>query len=379
MQASEFPETQEPAVKPAGLWRIVGDRLILVDRGYGGPATVLAPSEEVLILTVDLPFNTRRQRQDALPFAVEERIGEPIDHSHVVMGMEISPRRHLCGVVRLDTMRRWVRVLTESGLEQAVLIPDALMQPPPPEGTWRLLLDGDRAVVRSHDGGGFAAPIGVLPTFWEAAGRPNLLSSGDALPEVMRDGINDISFNQDGSSHPAMVTPPLDLRQGAFAASGRKTSSTARTLGAILALGVAAHAVILGVDTSALILQANKAETATRQLLVDRFPGAGDAPDLSIAVAQAAPDMAGDGAAITMLARVSQALTGAPVTFRSISYAPGEPLQLGVSTPDAAGLERAVGVLNGAGLRAESRLDPTLGGGGGLNAAIAVTRVGDQP
>ena len=42
-----------------GLWRIVDDRIIAVDRAWDGPTTVLAPSEDVLTLTVDLPFPTR--------------------------------------------------------------------------------------------------------------------------------------------------------------------------------------------------------------------------------------------------------------------------------------------------------------------------------
>ncbi|RYE99054.1 MAG: hypothetical protein EOO77_36175, partial [Oxalobacteraceae bacterium] len=112
MQAWDFtrPDHEAP-MTAAGMWRIVGDRLVAVDRSYAGPTTVLAPSEDVLIVAIDLPFATRKQRVDAAPFAVEPLVGESIERSHVALGVELSPRRHLCGVVRRETMGRWLALM----------------------------------------------------------------------------------------------------------------------------------------------------------------------------------------------------------------------------------------------------------------------------
>ncbi|RZM09799.1 MAG: hypothetical protein EOP67_69320, partial [Sphingomonas sp.] len=40
---------------------------------------VLAPTEQILMLAVDLPLPSRRQRQEAVPFAVEDLIADPLD------------------------------------------------------------------------------------------------------------------------------------------------------------------------------------------------------------------------------------------------------------------------------------------------------------
>ena len=363
----------------SGLWRLSADGVVPIDRSYVGPATVLAPNEDILVVVLDLPFTTRRQREAAAPFAVEGLIGEPLDQVHVALGQEISDRKHLCGVVRRDTMRRWIDVLDGAGLGASLLMPDALAMTTPPEGTWRVSVEGERALVRSGDGAGFAIAVDDLPMAWTAAGEPRLLAGGGALPEIMRAGIEDATFDLGVPGRPVLVIPPLDLRQGEFAAVRRRTASPMRTLAWIVGLGLAAHLGILTVDTVALNMAAGRAEARVRTVLAERAPGS-DATDLTAAVDRIAPTGAGgEGAFVTTLGRASRTLAGGRLAFRSISYAPGEPLQLAVTAPDAATLAAGVDALNRSGPAAQSRLDPTTDGPvspGGMNAAIAIGATG---
>ena len=363
----------------SGLWRLSADDVVPIDRSYVCPATVLAPNEDILVVVLDLPFATRRQREAAAPFAVEGLIGEPLDQVHVALGQEISDRKHLCGVVRRDTMRRWIELLDRAGLGASLVIPDALAMPTPPEGMWRVSVEGERALIRSGDGAGFAIAVDDLPMAWTAAGEPRLLASGAPLPEIMRDGIEDATFDLGVPARPVLVIPPLDLRQGEFAAVRRRTASPMRTLAWVVGLGLAAHLAILTADTVALSVAAGRAEARVRAVLAERAPGT-DATDLAAAVDGIAPaGSGGEGAFVTTLGRTSRALAGGRLAFHSISYAPGEPLQLAVTAPDATTLDAGVEALNRGGLAAQSRLDPTRDGAastGGLNAAIAVGPAG---
>ena len=56
----------------------------------------------------------------------------------------------------------------------------------PPTGAWRLMIESDRALVRTEDGAGFAIDLQGLSAAWEIAGRPRLLSTGEELTAAGR-------------------------------------------------------------------------------------------------------------------------------------------------------------------------------------------------
>jgi general secretion pathway protein L len=70
-----------------------------LDHGPRG-GTLFVPGEDVLLLAVDLPIASRRHRMEALPFAIEDRIAEPLDAVHVAIGAQLSPNRYLAAVVK---------------------------------------------------------------------------------------------------------------------------------------------------------------------------------------------------------------------------------------------------------------------------------------
>lgn len=364
-----------------GLWRIQADAVLPVDRAWQGPLTVLVPSEKILTAVIDLPFASRRQRVQAAPYAVESLVAEPLDQVHVALGTEVSPRRHLCAVVRHTVMREWLVMLAEAGLDHCILLPDALALPVPPLGSWRVLIDSGRALVRTAEGGGFAVEAGVLPAAWEVGGKPTLIAEGDPLPEVMLDGVRDVSLDLDGAAHPAVVAPPVDLRQGLYAAA-RQTSDASpwRLAGSVVAAGVAAHLVLVAIDTFALHGMAERREAETRRLIAERQPALETAPDLVAAVDQIAPaEAAGDGPFVRLFGRTSRALTGQPLAYRAISYGAAGPMTLAITAPDVAAVDGAVAALARAAIPARSALDPIAAGTlapNGVNAVITLQPAG---
>lgn len=363
-----------------GLWRIQSDTVIPVDRAWAGPLTVLVPSEKILTTVIDLPFPSRRKRIEAAPYAVEGLIAEPLDQVHVALGMEVSDRRHLCAVVRHSVMREWLAVLSPAGLERCILLPDALALPEPPPGAWRVAIEQGRAVVRTDDGSGFAVEVATLAAAWEAGGRPTLIAEGDPLPDVMREGVRDVSLEMEGSSRPSIVAPPVDLRQGVYAAPRTEVGSPWRMVGLVAGLGVAAHLALVTIDTLALHGMADRREAEVRSLIAVRQPGLDAAPDLVAAVDQIAPAGAGgDGPFVRLFGRTSRALIGQPVAYRAISYGTDAPMTLSITAVDSAAVDGAVAALARAAIPARSALDP-IGAGtvvpNGVNAVITLQPAG---
>ncbi|MES2445502.1 MAG: type II secretion system protein GspL [Pseudomonadota bacterium] len=298
-----MPGPISPDARAAGVWTLAGNGLIIAEPD--GPATMLVPTEQVLLLAVDLPLSSRARRLEALPFAIEDRIADPIDAVHLAIGAEIAPKRYLVGVVRHEVMAGWVERAEAAGLRHAAMVPDALALPVPAEGGWSVDLDGHRAVVRVGDGTGFACAASMLMPAWHAAGRPLATAYGAPLPAEMMPG--------EGALEPEplarrLFSPPLDLRQGAYARR-RAASNVWRRIGWIVAIGAVAHTGIALADTVMLTVIANRRAAETQALLATVAPGTPVTGDLATTAANLLPS--GGGVPQTfmpLLSRLSAAL-----------------------------------------------------------------------
>ncbi|WP_169308023.1 type II secretion system protein GspL [Brevundimonas subvibrioides] len=347
-----------------------------MDRTYSGPTTVLVPSEDVLTVAVDLPFATRAQRLSALPFALEDAVAEPLATLHFALGTEVAPRRHIAGVVRHARIQGWIALLTEADLDPAILMPDALTLPMPPQGVWVVRVEGGRCLVRTDTGAGFALPLSALDGAWTAAGRPRLIPLGDALPATFAEAVGSETLHLGTMGEPVVVLPPLDLRQGPYAATRATSASALRTLALVAGVGVVAHIALLGLDTFLLDRMADRKEAEARTVLQAVAPATTPDEDIVAAADRIVPG-AGSGVRpfTRLLAQTSGALPGAgAVAFNSATYAPGS-LDMGVVVSDAATLDRAVQALTASGLTASgapSGVDASSATNG-LNATLKVT------
>ncbi|WP_239987335.1 type II secretion system protein GspL [Sphingosinithalassobacter portus] len=302
-----------------GVWSLAGGVPSIVEPE--GPATLLVPAESVRMLAVDLPLASPAKRREALPFAIEDRIADPLDKVHLALGESVGDKRYLVGVVRREVMERWVAIAHEHGLGHAAMVPDALALPPVSPGEWWIDIDDGRAVVRT-DEGGFACPVGLLGAAWEAARRPAIVHSGEPIPEAMQ------PVRQGTIDREAMVAqlarPALDLRQGAFARGGAGGRFWRRAA-LILAIGVAAHVVIALGDTLMLHVIADRREAETRALVAQMAPGTALGDDVAGAVADMLP-VTGTRAVpqsfLPMLSRISGALApvGGGLTMQAMAF-----------------------------------------------------------
>lgn len=363
----------------SGLWRLSDGAVQPVDRSWAGPATLLVPSEQVLIRVVDLPFPSRAKRAAAAPFALEDAVAEPLSEVHVALGAEVAPGRHLCAVVRHSLMRRWTAEADAAGLAGAVMMPDALSVPLPPAGAWRLVVKDGRALVRGYDGTGFAVEVGLLPALWEAAGRPTVLASGDAAPDAMREGVAEASLEL-ADGHPLVMAPPVDLRQGSYAPARGPAWGPWKVAAALAIGGAAAHLALAVVDVTALHFMAERREAETRALITERDASLTQTTDLVAAVDRLAPEPGGgDGPFVRTLSRAAGALAGRPLSYRAITYGgAGKPTSLAVTAPDMAAAEGAAQALTARALPATAMLDPVseTAATTGVNAVITLNERG---
>ena len=307
------PDLEAP--RAAGVWTLAGDRLIINEPG--GPATILVPTEQVRLLAVDLPLANRARRLEALPFAIEDQIAEPVDSVHLALGEELAPERYLVGVVAHEVMARWVAIADAAGLGHAAIVPDALALPRPAEGAWAVELANDRAAARAGDGTGFALPAAMLKSAWQAAGSPPATAYGAPLPDEMMAG-------QGALDAAALHPPALDLRQGAYARRRAGVPNLWRRLAWIAAIGAAAHILIATADTLMLRSIADRRAADTRAAAALAAPGANFGDDLAAGIGELLPTggTRAPDAFVPLLGRVSAALAplSGAVTARTIAY-----------------------------------------------------------
>ncbi len=318
-------------IRAGGVWALSGGRAIIAEPD--GPATLLVPSESVLLIGVDLPLGSHAKRLAALPFAIEDRIADPIESVHLALGSEIAPKRYLVAVVRHALMREWVGIAEAEGLGHAAMVPDSLALPAPDEG-WSAEAGEGRVLVRGADGTGFAVPAALVGQAWETAGRPRIWNCGvepiGELPQEPRPAGG-------GGLAERLAKPAVDLRQGLYARRGSGGSNWLRRLGWIAAAGIAAHVVIAAADTLMLRSIADRRADDTRAAVAQAAPGANLGDDLRVSVADMLPAPGPAGSQfVPLITRTSNALAplSSAVTARSMRFEgnslvmeiePGEP------------------------------------------------------
>lgn len=309
------------------------------------------PAELIILHAIDLPVRSARQRYAALPFALEEFVGCPIEQSHFALCGTLNDAKTLAAVLDANLMASWV-----TDQPDLPLIPEQLLISAGPSGAdgrpgWRAYREGDRVVVRVSDGTGFAAQSAMLASLWRAALKPEVESYGAPLPAEM--GWTDLSGttlpqDRDLGAH--------DLRQGVHQPS-RGLLRPLKYLAASVVLAAIGHLAISAADARAqrAIAEDLKGQAATA--LAARLPDASveAAPDLILRQLSAQNRPQRGSSFLPLMDSVSKALLGPgdPVQFRQLNWG-ADGLRLTVEAPNLDVLQQAEARLKTAGLRVTS-------------------------
>jgi general secretion pathway protein L len=301
--------------------------------GFVPPSGVrLVPTEQVLLLAVTLPHMPMAQRRVAVAFAVEDQIARALDTVHVVLGPQVGAM-WLVAVVAKDVLAEW---------PLGRLVPDVCMVPVPAMAEWSVWARGTRVLVRCADGTGFATNADAFGIYHLAAGRPALVIYAGELPAGFA------ALRQD-------ILPAMDPRFAKFDLSAARVKDYAarlprgwRGLAGLLAVAVAGHLGLVGLDTLALMRLREAQIDAVRRT-------AGLAEDASIETAVAQAMVARQGTApaafLPQLSRVFAAIADEQIAVRDLHYtSDAGSITMTVEAPDITTLQATETALQDAGL-----------------------------
>lgn len=153
----------------------------LAEQTAGSRLLLIAPGEAITLHQVPLPSRKRSTWARAVPYALEDQVVEDIETLHFALASAPDGDCLPVAVVNRDTLRGWLDACAQASLVPAALLPEPLLLPWQ-EGDWSLLLDGQRAVVRTGRWDGFATEQDLLELLLNQA----LVDAGDARPQRLR-------------------------------------------------------------------------------------------------------------------------------------------------------------------------------------------------
>ena len=322
---------------------------------------IFVPAEIALLIAVTLPKMAAAQRKQAVQFAVEDKIAQPLDQVHVVLGPKIQDD---------GTSASWlVAVVSNAAMEDVIatfpassetLLLDVLALQVPAEGEWSVLVVKDRALVRLPDQSGFATTPSMLPIFWTAAGKPKIQLLGGVLPDEMpflsRANLQEIT-------DPAILR--FDLRSARFGRSGAGWPKGIRAVAAVLAAAAIGHLSLIMLDIIGLQRMAAAQESALFATLeATGQPVLGDIESTLVKVlaAQTAPVRSDF---LPILAESFGAIgpQSGQLQIRDLRFAKAQnALTLTVEAPDLAALQTAETAFAAAGLQVSAGAATTADG-----------------
>lgn len=119
------------------------------------------PGADAILLHADLPTHNSRKIQQAVPFALEDKLAEDIENLHFAIGLR-DARGYPTVVVTRARMQEWLAQLTAAGLAPAELVVDVLTLPVR-EHTLIVVPDEEQVLVRFPDGSGISAERALAP------------------------------------------------------------------------------------------------------------------------------------------------------------------------------------------------------------------------
>jgi general secretion pathway protein L len=317
-----------------------------------GETVVLVPAEDVLLTEACVAAKSRAQLMQAIPFAVEDQLLEPVEELQFA-ATEGGGGVVGVAVVARATVRMWLELLAANGMRPDVLLPESLALPLAPDRA-TALVENDRAIVRLASFSAFvSAPAEVgawlqrttearpLDIFDFREGAPARLAVPAAsYQERQRDPLAFLARS--------LRKPSLNLLHGEFAPQHRAARDARwwRVAAALAATVVALAVLDLGFEVLQLSRTSARLDAAAQDAVRKAFPdidGAelaratpGDIARRRIERLRGGTDSSGFLRVLEQIAPVLGATT--QIQTRGMEFRNGT-LELGLRAPDVATLD----------------------------------------
>jgi general secretion pathway protein L len=319
--------------------------------------TAIAPAESAALHRIEVPARRGADVRQAVPFALEDRLAEPVESLQFAIGTRDGARLEVAVVAR-RALQTWIERLQAMSVAADQMVVDAHLLPRTDDAVHVARL-GDRLLVATPDAA-FALALADWPR-WRAL-----------LPDVpVRAMAGDGTFADPGDREPPLVERPVfirqatasgaaapDLLQGDFAP--RKRTADAQRIWRWAAI-LAGVAVVLGIADAAVGVLSEQARrdrlrAEQAQLFREVLPDARMTGDPAAQLAGELERSRRGGRAGGPFAMLIQAAPliaqGSRYRLESLDYRLGV-LELEIATGNVAGLDALRESLAAAGLSVE--------------------------
>ncbi len=119
---------------------------------------VLLPLEQILLTSVNTRARKQKHLQKAVPFALEDELADDVDSLHFALGQRYGENDFPVAVINKSTLDMVLDALSEAGIYPDLLTADVFGLPFR-DGTWTILIENDRALVRTARYQGFTIDL----------------------------------------------------------------------------------------------------------------------------------------------------------------------------------------------------------------------------
>jgi len=123
---------------------------------------VSLPTEQVFLADVLIPSRNKKQLKQAIPFALEENLIEDVEALHFVSHTANDTKKTAVAVINQALLQQWIDLLRKKKLYSTTLLADVFLLKYKPH-QWTLLIQGERALLRTGRFSGFSCSIEILP------------------------------------------------------------------------------------------------------------------------------------------------------------------------------------------------------------------------
>lgn len=216
----------------------------------------VAPAADVTLHWAELPDRSLAQATAAARLLVAEASAAALSGLHVAVGAPEGDGPRPIAVAAIERMAGWLVALAARGVDPVAILPAPLLLPRPDEG-----------FVRADPGGGMVLR-GRTSAFADEPGMTALVVDGAVVDAVPADRLR-------AATAAAIETPPLNLRQGAFAQRRRRELDwgAVRRIALLGAMALAATLLIDVVKIARLSFDAAALEARADVLARGGLPG----------------------------------------------------------------------------------------------------------
>ena len=119
---------------------------------------VLLPLEQMLLTNVNTRARKQKHLQKAVPFALEDELADDVDSLHFALGQRYGENYFPVAVIDKHTLDTVLDELSAAGIYPDLLTADVFGLPFR-DGTWTILIENDRALVRTAKHQGFTIDL----------------------------------------------------------------------------------------------------------------------------------------------------------------------------------------------------------------------------